>query len=91
MTRKVKATRWSYREDRRLIKLAALGKSLEAVADRMNRTQGSVVKTALRLGVSLKSKTSASKRRNTEPAKRRKGARDKPSRPAPRKSSDRRR
>jgi len=91
MTRKAKITRWSFREDRRLIELAASGKSLEAAADRMNRTQGSVVKAALRLGVSLKSETPASKTRKSEPSERLKAARDTASRAAARKSSNRRR
>jgi hypothetical protein len=48
-------TRWSFAEDRRLMQLAASLKSLEAVADELERTPKNVARTAKRLGVSLKS------------------------------------
>jgi hypothetical protein len=54
MARKAR-TRWSFAEDRRLIQLAASLKSLEAVAAELKRTPESVVRTAKKLGVSLKS------------------------------------
>jgi hypothetical protein len=49
--------RW-FAEDRHLKALAASLKSLEAVAKALGRTPESVAKSAKRLGVSLKSKTS---------------------------------
>jgi hypothetical protein len=48
-------TRWSFAEDRRFMQLAALLKSVEAVAAEMKRTSANVARTAKRLGVSLKS------------------------------------
>jgi hypothetical protein len=48
-------TRWSFAEDRRLIQLARSLKSVEAVAAETKRTPANVVRTAKRLGVSLKS------------------------------------
>jgi hypothetical protein len=44
---------WSFADDRRLIQLASL-RSLEAIADLMNRTSENVAKRAKRLGLSLK-------------------------------------
>jgi hypothetical protein len=46
---------WAFADDRRLMKLAASSKSLEAVAKQMNRKPPAVAKIAKRLGVSLKS------------------------------------
>jgi len=48
-------TRWSYAEDRRLIQLAASSKSLEAIADEMNRSPERVAQMVKRLGISLRS------------------------------------
>jgi hypothetical protein len=45
----------SFAHERRLVALAASGKSLEAVAKALARTPESVAKSAKRLGVSLKS------------------------------------
>src|SRR4029077_16326703 len=47
--------RWSYADDRRLIQLAASPKSVDAIADEMNRPPETVVQMALRLGIFLKS------------------------------------
>jgi len=49
-------SRWSYAEDRRLMKLAASGKSLEAIAELLKRPPATVRKMALRLSVSAKAK-----------------------------------
>ena len=48
-------TRWSYAEDRHLIQLAASSKSLEAIADEMNRSPERIAQMVKRLGISLKS------------------------------------
>ena len=45
---------WSFADDRRLIQLADSLRSLEAIADLMNRTRENVAKRAKRLGISLK-------------------------------------
>jgi IS30 family transposase len=55
MAKKVLSRRWSYAEDRRLIQLAASSKSVNAIADEMNRPPETVVQMALRLGIFLKS------------------------------------
>ena len=54
MTQRSK-TRWSFAEERRFIQLAKALKSVEAVAAETKRTPANVVRTAKRLGVSLKS------------------------------------
>jgi hypothetical protein len=46
---------WAFADDRRLMKLAASSRSLEAVAKQMNRDPLTIAKMAKRLGVSLKS------------------------------------
>jgi hypothetical protein len=43
---KMTKTRWSFAEDRRLIQLAASLKSLEALADELERTPKNVARTA---------------------------------------------
>ena len=48
-------TRWSFAEERRFIQLAKSLKSVEAVAAETKRASAHVVRTAKRLGVSLKS------------------------------------
>jgi len=53
MARKLKHSRWSYVEDRRVLELAASSKSLEEIANRMNRKPETIRKVAIRLGVSL--------------------------------------
>jgi len=53
MARKLKHSRWSYAEDRRVLELAASSKSLEEIANRMNRKPETIRKVAIRLGVSL--------------------------------------
>jgi hypothetical protein len=45
---------WAFADDRRLMKLAASSRSLEAVAKQMNRDPLTVAKIAKRLGVFLK-------------------------------------
>jgi hypothetical protein len=55
MAKKVVNGRWSYADDRRLIQLAASSKSVDAIADEMNRPPEAVVQMALRLGIFLKS------------------------------------
>jgi hypothetical protein len=45
---------WSFADDRRLIQLADSLRSLEAIADLMNRTRENVAKRAKRLGLSRK-------------------------------------
>jgi len=55
MVKMASNTHWSFAEDRRLIQLAASLKSLEAVADELERPPRSVARTAKRLVISLKS------------------------------------
>jgi hypothetical protein len=45
---------WSFADDRRMMHLADLLRSLEAIADLMKRTRENAAKRAKRLGVSLK-------------------------------------
>src|SRR6266566_570737 len=45
---------WSYREDRRLLELAAQSRSAEEIAHLMNRSPDAVRRLAIRLGVSLR-------------------------------------
>jgi len=54
MAKRVVNGRWSYKDDRRLIQLAASSKSVKAIADEMNRPAERVMKMAGRLGISLK-------------------------------------
>jgi hypothetical protein len=53
MVRKLKNFRWSFAEHRRLLKLAASSKSIEEIANLMNRSPEAIRKVAIRLGVSL--------------------------------------
>ena len=50
---------WSYKEDRRLLKLAGSGKTLEQIAKAMDRTPDSIRNRSIRLGVSIRSKAVA--------------------------------
>jgi hypothetical protein len=47
---------WSFKEERRLIELASASRSLDEVAEAMGRKPKTIQKTAMRLGVSFKSK-----------------------------------
>ncbi|MDO8400638.1 MAG: hypothetical protein Q7T45_22750 [Bradyrhizobium sp.] len=55
-------TRWSFKDQRRLIEIAASEKSVEEVAVRIGRTPRSVRRMALQLGISLKFKTGRARR-----------------------------
>ncbi|MDH6262880.1 hypothetical protein [Bradyrhizobium sp. BR13661] len=48
---------WSFKEDRRLMELAKSSATLEEAARQLGRTPDAIKRTALRLGLSLKSKT----------------------------------
>jgi len=50
-----KRTRWSMKSDRELIELAK-SHSLEAIADKIKRSPATVLKQAVRLGLSIKRK-----------------------------------
>jgi hypothetical protein len=54
MVRKRKPPRWSFAEDRRVLELAAHSKSIEEMANLMNRPPEAIRKVAIRLGVSLR-------------------------------------
>ena len=45
---------WSYKEDRRLLELAAQSKSPEEIANLMNRSPEAIRKVAIRLGIFLR-------------------------------------
>jgi hypothetical protein len=47
---------WSFREQRQLIELARLSKSLDDAAETIGRSAEAIMKMAKRLGVSFKSK-----------------------------------
>ena len=47
--------RWSYKEDRRFMELAQSAKTLEELAKATGRSPDSIKKTAMRLGLSIKS------------------------------------
>jgi len=49
-------TRWSFAKDRRLMQLAASGKSLETIAGLMKRPVPTIRRVAVRLGISVKAK-----------------------------------
>lgn len=71
MARKLKKIKWSYKEERLLLKLAAASKSVDEIADRMNRAPESIHRVALRSGISLKSETSTgSRQKNATPTER---------------------
>jgi hypothetical protein len=55
MTQKRKPSRWSFKDDRRLIELAAASKSLNDIAKRLGRPPKSILRKATELGVRLKS------------------------------------
>jgi hypothetical protein len=59
MGRKLKHARLSYAEDRRVLELAAQSKSLEQIANLMNRTPKAIRKVAVRLGISFKAREKA--------------------------------
>jgi len=44
---------WSYKDDRRLLELAAQSRSYEVIANLMDRSPKAIRKVAIRLGVSL--------------------------------------
>lgn len=48
---------WSFKEDRRLMELAKSSASLEEAAKLLGRSPDAIKRMALRLGLSLKSKT----------------------------------
>jgi hypothetical protein len=73
MKEKPGKTRWTFREDRRLIDVAASLKSLEAVATQMSRSKETVAKMARRLGISLEPE--AKGHRKSAPTERLKAAR----------------
>jgi hypothetical protein len=53
MTGKSKSGRWSMRHERELIQLAKT-QSLEAIANRLKRSPTLILKTAVRLGLSIR-------------------------------------
>ena len=53
----VRKPRWSFREDRRLMELARSSKSLEEVAKVTGRSPERIRKMAMRLGLSIKSRS----------------------------------
>jgi hypothetical protein len=54
----VRKPRWSFKEDRRLMELARSSKSLEQVAKATGRSPDRIRKMAMRLGLSIKSRSS---------------------------------
>lgn len=55
------ARNWSFKHDRRVMQLAKESKSLAEVAKAMNRSPELIRKVAMRLGVSLKPKSTKEK------------------------------
>jgi hypothetical protein len=55
MARKLRAAAWSMKSDRELIQLAK-SKTLEAIADQLQRSPAYILKKAARLGLSIKRK-----------------------------------
>ena len=53
MARKLKGGGWSFKQERRVLELAASSKSIEEIANLMNRSPDAIRKMAIRLGVSL--------------------------------------
>jgi hypothetical protein len=53
MLRKMKNARWSFKEDRRVLQLAAQSKSPDEIANLMSRSPEAIRKVAIRLGISL--------------------------------------
>jgi hypothetical protein len=56
MSGRKRTSRWSMKNDRELIELAK-SQSLEAIADKVQRSPANVLKQAARLGLSIKRKT----------------------------------
>ncbi|THD70046.1 MAG: hypothetical protein E7813_09470 [Bradyrhizobium sp.] len=54
MAQKQVKRRWSYKEDRRLLALAAESRSLEVISDQLKRPAETVLTIARRLGVTIK-------------------------------------
>jgi hypothetical protein len=54
MTEKQKPSRWSFKDDRQLIELAAASKSMNVIAKRLQRPPKSIRKKASQLGVRLR-------------------------------------
>jgi hypothetical protein len=59
--------RWSFKEDRRLLELAKSEKTLEQIAQAMDRSPESIRKSAIRLGTSIKPSTAHRGRRKRPP------------------------
>jgi hypothetical protein len=57
----MKNARWSFKEDRRVLELAAQSKSPDEIANLMSRSPEAIRKVAIRLGISL----SKNKQRST--------------------------
>lgn len=53
---------WSFKDDRRVIELAMSSKTLEQIAKAMDRSPDRIRKVAMRLGVSIKSQTTTTKK-----------------------------
>jgi hypothetical protein len=53
MPRKLKGGGWSFKQERRVLELAAQSKSPEEIANLMSRSPEAIRKAAIRLGVSL--------------------------------------
>jgi hypothetical protein len=52
----VRKSRWSFKDDRRLMELARSSKSLEQVVKIVGRSPEAIKKAAMRLGISFKSR-----------------------------------
>jgi hypothetical protein len=52
----VRKSRWSFKDDRRLMELARSSKSLEQVVRIVGRSPDAIKKAAMRLGISFKSR-----------------------------------
>jgi hypothetical protein len=61
MTQKRKPSRWSFKDDRQLIELAAASKSMNVIVKRLGRPPKSILKKASQLGVRLGSSAAAKK------------------------------
>ena len=53
MARKLKGGGWSFKQERRVLELAAQSKSSEEIANLMSRSPEAIRKVAIRLGISL--------------------------------------
>jgi hypothetical protein len=58
---------WSFKDDRRVMELARASKTLEQIAKAMDRSPERIRKVAIRLGVSIKSRTPKKKGRSVRP------------------------